>query len=411
VQAQQLLDAEKTLHETQRDFLMTQGSHERQWQGSSWQVIPRTLRSPVAELASLMSTTAAPPWATPALQTACSLVITATQHLAAALDEPAKQDYNNKLNLLYGDFFTEAGRAKLGRGEAVTAADIDAGKLRGFIRFPAQSLVKHAVPELKRQHDLLAREIRQHAPSAQAAGPSSAQASRDLQALERLERDLGHLESGKLSRLQAGGLAEALLVGADKSVLSGQLWRDVVVKYTLREFSAQTAQRIGQIFHLVMFGSGASAVLSKLTSAAQGGTRHVPLAQSLAVSGLSGGMSALGASNVYTAVCVKNNRREVEPDIGFTRQAMRGVQGGLGEALAQRSGRQASQAMNKVLAQERINETLRFAEDLRALLGEVAAPESPSLTMSLPEAVDQLRPGHVSPPGTQAVVIDIPARR
>jgi hypothetical protein len=122
-------------------------------------------------------------------------------------------------------------------------------------------------------------------------------------------------------------------------------------------------------------------------------------------------MSALGASNVYTAVCVKNNRREVEPDIGFTRQAMRGVQGGLGEALAQRSGRQASRAMNQVLAQERINETLRFAEDLRALLGEVAAPASRSLAMSLSAAATQLRPGHASPPGTEAVAIDIPAPR
>jgi hypothetical protein len=122
-------------------------------------------------------------------------------------------------------------------------------------------------------------------------------------------------------------------------------------------------------------------------------------------------MSLLGASNVYTAVCVKNNRREVEPDIGFTRQAMRGVLGGLGEALAQRSGRQASRAMNAVLAQERIQETLRFAEDLQALLGEVAAPESTLFTMSLPAAADQLHPGHVSPPGTAAVAIDIPDDR
>jgi ribosomal 50S subunit-associated protein YjgA (DUF615 family) len=407
--ARQLLDAEKTLHKTQRDFLMTQGSHERQWKGSSWQVIPRTLRSPVSGFASLMSKTAAPPWATPTLQTACFLLITAIQHLAAALDEPAKQDYNSRLNLLYGDFFTDAGRAKLDRGEAVTAADIDTGKLRGFIRFPAQSLVKHAMTELKRQQDLLAREMQQQASPGPAAGPSTAQASRDLQALERLGRDLEHLESGDLTRLQPGGLAEALLVGADQSVLSEQLWRDVVSKYTLREFSAQTAQRIGQIFHLGVLGSGASSILGTLTSAARGGTRHVPLAQSLTITALSGLMSALGASNVYTAVCVKNSRREVEPDIGFTWQALRGVLGGLGEALAQRSGRQASRAMNEVLAQERIHETLRFAEDLQALLGEVAGPESTVLTLSLPEAAAQLRPGHVTPTGTEAVAIDIPA--
>jgi len=150
-QARHLLEAEKKLHETQGNFLMTQGSHERQWKGNTWQAIPRTLRSPVAGFVGLVSKSSAARFLSPTAQTLASLVLTASQHVAAGFDEQAKQDYNNKLNLLHGDCFTQSGHDKRARGEPIDASDIDAEKLRHFIQMPAQSLVKRTYITLNRQ--------------------------------------------------------------------------------------------------------------------------------------------------------------------------------------------------------------------------------------------------------------------
>src|SRR5205814_6828774 len=98
---------------------------------------------------------------------------------------------------------------------------------------------------------------------------------------------------------------------------------------------------------------------------------------------------------------VKNNRREADPDVGLAVQVGRGVMGGLDEMTAQRIGKQASRAMNEALARERIDETLQFARELRALLGEVSLVE----TLSLAEAAQQLHPGHRSASVMDAVAI------
>lgn len=110
-------------------------------------------------------------------------------------------------------------------------------------------------------------------------------------------------------------------------MVSDQLIGDIIKKYTSREFSAQTAQRIGQMFHLGVLGSAASSVIGKASSAARGGTRNVPIPQALAISALSGGMAAVGALNQHTAITVKNNRREGDTDIGLKQQVLRGVMG------------------------------------------------------------------------------------
>lgn len=111
-------------------------------------------------------------------------------------------------------------------------------------------------------------------------------------------------------------------------MVSEQLINDIAKKYTSREFSAQTAQRIGQMFHLGVLGSAASSVIGKASSAAQGGTRNVSTAQTLAISALSGIMATVGALNQHTAITVKNNRREGDTDIGLKQQVLRGVMGG-----------------------------------------------------------------------------------
>jgi hypothetical protein len=430
---ERLLDTETKLHDTQRNFMMTQGAHDRQWSGNKWQAIPRTLRAPVAGLTGLVSKTgpsdAQSPASAPApgpsavataaaaaglaakvlsptMQTVAAVGMTVGQHLAAGFDEKAKQEYNNKLNLLYGDPFTTGGKEKLARGEQLNGDDIDAKKLRGFTQSREQSLVKHVSAELGRQIKTIKSEL---TPAADApAKPLSTEARAALEGqLATLTEDAAKLKAGKLSELSSGGMAETLLIASDKSVLSQQLLQDVKAKYTMKEFSSQTIQRAGQAFHLGVLGSAASSVIGKVVSAASGGASKAPTLQTAGIAALSGAMAYVGATNQHTAISVKNNRRESETDISAGTQLKRGVMGGATEFFAQRSGEKASREMNTMLAEGPVSQTLQFARDLREHLGPVTLPENTSHVMTPDEAAQQLHPGHVTQAGAGHIAIDM----
>ncbi|UTS74093.1 type III secretion system effector protein [Xanthomonas hortorum] len=410
--AHQLREAYKRLHQAQQDFVMTQGAHDRQWMGNRWQAVPRILRSPLAGTLGLLSKTGAIRALSPTAQTVCALLMTAAQHVAAGFDEQAKQDYNNKLNLLYADVLTEAGKSKLACGEPVAAEEIDQGKLRKLIQSPTQALVKRVINGLASMEDALKAEV-QASPSPHVTADAddldleSGHGAGPAKALELLSRDLQALREGKLDELDPDGVAAAVLLGAEKSVVSEQLISDIAKKYTSREFSAQTAQRIGQMFHLGVLGSAASSVIGKASSAAQGGTRNVPTAQTLAISALSGGMAAVGALNQHIAITVKNNRREGDTDIGLKQQVLRGVMGGANEALSQRRATKASQAINALLQGNDVEQLLGEAKALTQPHGATssAAQAAPSLT--LPQAVEWLRQGTAPTSQSHEVIVQI----
>lgn len=397
-QVANLVDKETKLYATQRDFMMTQGAHDRQWKGNTLQAIPRTLRSPAAGYTGLLSKAGLGTFVSPSAQAAVSVVLTAAQHVTAGLDERNKQDYNNKLNLLYGDFFTAQGNEKLKAGQPLEAGDIDAKKLRNFVNTPEQSLVKHVAAEVKRQTAPLEKLLGDpNAPERPAAD-----VAKDQAALQALKDDAAKLKSGQLAELAPGGLAESLLVASDKSVLSPQLLADVKAKYTLKEFSAQTAQRVGQMFHMGVFGSAASSVIGKASSAAVGGTRNAPLHQAVTVPAVSGVMAYIGATNQHTAITVKNNRREAEKDPGLMTQVGRGIAGGAAEYLSDKKGTQASRDANQLLAQDAVGQTLKFAKDVQAALG--ALQTRVEVPLSAPP-----RPGEASPSGIKEIAIDMAA--
>ncbi|WOB51874.1 type III secretion system effector protein [Xanthomonas hydrangeae] len=410
--ARQLLQAEARLHQAQHDFVMTQGAHQRQWMGNRWQAVPRILRSPLAGTLGLLSKTGAMRALSPTAQTVGALLMTAAQHVAAGFDEQAKQDYNNKLNLLYADVLTDTGKSKLARGEPVAAEEIDQGKLRKLIQSPTQALVKRVTNGLTAMEKALKAELAASSSTQATTGDDdldleAGHGAGPAKALKLLSQDLQALREGRLDELDPGGVAATLLLGAEKSVVSDQLIGDIVKKYTLREFSAQTAQRIGQMFHLGVLGSAASSVIGKASSAAQGGTRNVPIPQTLAISALSGGMAAVGALNQHTAITVKNNRREGETDIGLKQQVLRGVMGGTNEALSQRRATKASRAINALVQNSDVEEFLSQAKALtqQSEASSSAAHATPSLT--LPEAVEQLRPGVASASQSHEVIVQI----
>ncbi|MGS0643549.1 type III secretion system effector XopN [Xanthomonas oryzae] len=410
--AHQLLQAETRLHQAQHDFVMTQGAHERQWMGNRWQAVPRILRSPLSGTLGLLSKTGAMRALSPTAQTVGALLMSAAQHVAAGFDEQAKQDYNNKLNLLYADVLTDTGKAKLASGEPVAAKEIDQGKLRKLIQSPTQALVKRVTSGLVAMEKELKAEV------AASRSPQATTGADDLdleaghgagpaKALKLLSQDLKALREGRLDELDPDGVAATLLLGAEKSVISNQLIGDIIKKYTSREFSAQTAQRIGQMFHLGIMGSAASSVIGKATSAAQGGTRNMPIPQSLVISALAGGMAAVGALNQHTAITVKNNRREGDTDIGLKQQVLRGVMGGANEALSQRRATKASQAINALVQRSDVEELLSRAKALTQRSGATSSATHASPALTLPEAVEQLRPGVASASQSHEVIVQI----
>jgi hypothetical protein len=369
-----LLAAEEKLHSVQRDFLMTQGAHDRQWKGNANQAAPRIMRSPAAALLGLLAKTGSKV-ASPIAQTVVAMLMTTGQHLAAGFDERNKQDYNNQLNLMYGDCLKPTGHEKLARGEPVTSEDIDEAKLRGFAELPAQSYAKQVSKQV--ESHLAALRTALEGQDEASLSPEDARAlAGDRAKLAELENDVKHLKSGDLTQLTPGGLGERLLVGTDGKVVSQALWNQIAAKYTAREFTAQTAQRIGQAFHMVVAGSAVPSVVGKVVSTVFGGGKKTPVPVTLGVAALSGALSTVGAMTTHTAITVKNNRRESDPDIGFWKQVGRGMLGGPRERNGNKTATEASKEMNAKFAEESINATLQFAHDLRAVLGDVDVAET-----------------------------------
>src|SRR5205814_1855969 len=105
-------------------------------------------------------------------------------------------------------------------------------------------------------------------------------------------------------------------------------------------------------FHLGVLGSAVPSITGKVVSAVMGGVGKSPTGVVVGIAGASGVMAGIGARSTHTAISVKNNRREADPDVGLAVQVGRGVMGGLDEMTAQRIGKQASRAMNEALARE-----------------------------------------------------------
>ncbi len=329
--AHQVLQAETRLHQAQHDFVMTQGAHERQWMGNRWQAVPRILRSPLSGTLGLLSKTGAMRALSPTAQTVGALLMSAVQHVAAGFDEQAKQDYNNKLNLLYADVLTDTGKAKLARGEPVAAEEIDQGKLRKLIQSPTQALVKRITSGLVAMEKELKAQVAAPRPAGddrrRRPGSGSGPRRRPGKGAEIAEPGSESLARGQAGRTRSGrrrsnaaarlrevcGLGPtdrryhqevhfARVLGTDRPTH----WPDVSSRRTGQR--GVLGDRQGQL-------RGA------------GGTRNVPIPQALAISALSGGMAAVGALNQHTAITVKNNRREGDTDIGLKQQVLRGVMG------------------------------------------------------------------------------------
>jgi hypothetical protein len=379
-QANNLLDAVTDLHDLQFKVLMTEGGEQRQEVGNAWQFLPRSLRSLAAGLVNLATGTPEAemaawtlagkaiervaqlsPMQVAGVQAGVAGFFIAGQHVLAGFDGINKQDIKSKLNLMYADVFTDEGKRKWQAGEDITQHDIDPAAMRKLLLSKDQSLAKRAAGIVDVRIKEVQAEIAALQPPAAGAAPAAAGADADVenqalgalrQRLAELEGDKDHLKSGDLSRLTPGGEAATLLAGAEEKFFSPLLWEDLKKKYnTPGELMVQMAQRTGQAFHGVFFGSGVASPLVKVINAIQGGASHVSSKTLGGLSALSFVLAGVGAYFAPGTITIKNNGKEAEEKMGLVKQTALGIGAGGVSIVGKHRAGKANAAANQALDQ------------------------------------------------------------
>lgn len=314
--------------------------HKRRKVGNNWQILPRAARAPVATLVGLLRRFAGySEIKTIGVQTAAALLIFGGNIFASARDSMNQNEYNNKMNLMYGDCLTDSGQAKLRSGQPLSAIDIDPDKLRGFVESPEQALIDHIsgvvrsrITELAGRIEPLKEElevqrlkaVEEGIPLPAGAVETEAEVEVMREMLAALEEEEKILESGMLDQLLPDSVVAALLQGKSDLVM-----QNIINRYKKKaEFSSQIAQRIGQTFHMIFFGSAGSSMVGKLSNAIVGGASHAAIPQTIGVAVIGAILCGLGAHFQSAAADIKNNRRSNaggEQEIGWARQVFRGI--------------------------------------------------------------------------------------
>lgn len=330
------------------------------------------------------------------IQTGVAAAVMIAHHYAAGRDEVNKQLFNNKLNMLHGDVFTPAGKAKADQGKQITAADIDEGKLRKLIVSPAQAFVARVAAEIKDQQESIRASMEKLAPGGEPdleqgvePLPQARQMELDnLRAkLSALDADLEKLNSGQLSELSQDGDARQLIQSSLQPFNSPLLRSALRIKYaTDGEFSAQLTQRVGQAFHLGIAGSAVASVVGRISSAVVGGTANASTAQLLGVTAASGLLACLGANYQFAAISAKNYYRENVKTVTQSTQLRMGLQAMPLEITGQRATNEAIQGVNQAIdaSSLQIKQALEEVNNARAVVDAV---------LSEPEATEDRRRG------------------
>ena len=391
--------AESEMHELQEDLLVADSSRAKQRVGNKWQIGPRAIRSTASSLVGLgrgltkeqlqaaLETSpnglagtvlrAAQYSAGTGvfIQAAISLALFGAQSIAAGQDICNQHDYNNRMNLLYGDILKED--ASRSPTQQVTAADIDEDKLRGMILTRDQALVARmgailaskikkvrkdieklqnqredgmpeempdttalaedgdpempgayppeaatdqptSIGEAELQTTLAQMEADPalpgtYPPEAATDQPTSIGEAELRRTLAQMEAELEKLKAGDLDQLEPDGICAGLLVGNMNAFFSKFLLADIVAKYRKPgEMVAQTMQRYGQAFHLLFLGSAAASWIGQVANAAVGGSSHASVRQIVGLAVAGGVIGSVGAATQSEAVVTKNFKRANE---------------------------------------------------------------------------------------------------
>jgi hypothetical protein len=349
---EELRQAEGQMEQMQRDLFMTEASLERQQIANATQIWPRALRSPLSSLVSfgrgrdpgglveaamtavtrLNSFSA---YSAAGIQAALTVVLHVTQMMAAGRDTQRREEYNNLMNLMYGDFLTEEGKEKAASGN-IAAEHIDQDKLRKMILSPDQAIVARMSKIISSKREKIQRDIVKIRAKYKLSPQSAAESNRTIsrkgeekiapleEFIEILDKEAGFLERLELKELDPKGFCAGLLKGNFSGILE-----DMGAKYRKPgELSAQISQRFGQTFHLGVVGSAGGSMIGKVGSFIVGGAEHEKTAQILGQAAGGAFISGIGAKYQGNAVYIKNNRRANEDSkepVGIGLQTLRGI--------------------------------------------------------------------------------------
>lgn len=366
------------------DAFRLEGMQDRQFNSTLAQAPWRVARAMSGIYAPALQAAGAPAAAVTATSVVLALGAIAGQHHAAGVDEMTAQADEHKLGLLYGDLFTPQGQADWNAGRPVTADGIDEAKFRNLIAEPETTIAGRVAAHLAVHRDEL--QARLDALGTHAATDDDAEQGRpEVEGLRasiaECERDIGLLQAGNVTDLSAGGHARKLLADVMKDTSVAFAWREGVAKLTSPlEYSAQLGQRFAAQFAFIGAGGAGAVGLVRGVGAAVGGTSTLGAGAQVALSVGAGVLAAFSALTQYTAVNVKNARRDRQgEDAGLLAQVGRGIVSPLWQRHATRSGHAATQAGHAALQQDR----QALTEVPAAPLAELAIPPA---TGPLPRA-------------------------
>jgi hypothetical protein len=347
--AQRVADAFVGLLDLHEKVLVTEAGHTRQHIGNRFQAPFRIARPVFQSLMGLASGNAASaavgealtraarlsPLSIATVQALGALTFTGAQHYFAGHDEVAKVEYKNLLNLIFGDFFTDAGLKKIEAGELITEHDIEPAKLRKLIASPVQSLVKRTAKALddvidRAQHacDTVRGQAAQKQRVAVAQVQLTPEQQRELSAQQQIvdstRMDRSRLEEGKFNELDRDGHAVQILKSNLASFWPGAL-RDSSRNMNGGELKTQLAQRAGQAGHMGVLGGAVSSSMGKFASAVAGGSSKESTAEIIGVASTSLVTGSVAAYSAGTTTTIKNYGREAEQKLNLKQQTLLGL--------------------------------------------------------------------------------------
>lgn len=365
------------------DGLRLEGMQKRQKNSTNAQVFWRTLRGLSGILAPAMQARHVPAAAITGVSVAIALGALLGQHLGAGQDERTAQADELRLSILYGDLFNAEGQADWNAGREIRSTGIDPKKLQGLVVEP-EMLIAGRVSAMVDSHrqELQARlDAHQAQPPAPDTDPEAGDRVAVHLAAEiaDCERDLQKIADGNLTGLEENGFARQLFGQAMQNTAVAFAWSEGWAKLrSPLEYSAQVGQRLSQQFTFgvlggagaLLLGRGVNAVVYEVNKhlAAQAhahsndpaqahkpisGTSSLPAWAQVMLAAGAGGIAFYSAMTQYSAVNVKNARRDIQGgkdnDPGLGDQMKKGWISPLWQRRANSAGTAAQAAGNDVL--------------------------------------------------------------
>lgn len=365
------------------DGLRLEGMQKRQKNSTNAQVFWRTLRGLSGILAPAMQARHVPAAAITGVSVAIALGALLGQHIGAGQDERTAQADELRLSILYGDIFNAEGQADWNAGLPIRPTGIDPAKLQGLVVEPEMLIAGRVSAMVDSHRQELQARLDAHQAQAPAPGTDPEAGDRVAAGLAAeiadCDSDLQKIADGNLSGLEENGFARQLFCKAMKNTAVAFAWSEGWSKLrSPLEYSAQVGQRLSQQFTFgvlggagaLLLGRGVNAVVYEVHkhiavhSHAQsndpaqphppiGGTSSLPAWAQVMLAAGAGGIALYSAMTQYSAVNVKNARRDIQGgkdnDPGLGDQMKKGWISPLWQRRANGAGTSAKAAGSEVL--------------------------------------------------------------